>query len=130
MIDAIAAKYGQRSSLIGHSVGWRVACALFMFDFTLPRGSTSVNMFTFEADDELHQGQRQLLAQPPLASLGRGFARSDFRTLASYRTSRRFGNRRIEERFFDVSHHSVASSFLTSAARAEKLFFLCNPTVD
>jgi hypothetical protein len=26
--------------------------------FTLARGCTSVNMFTFESDDELHQGQR------------------------------------------------------------------------
>ena len=37
MIDAMAAKYGQRSSLIEHSVGWRVACVLIMFDFALPR---------------------------------------------------------------------------------------------
>jgi hypothetical protein len=26
--------------------------------FSLARGCTSVNMFTFESDDELHQGQR------------------------------------------------------------------------
>jgi|SoimicmetaTmtHPA_FD_contig_21_112468195_length_265_multi_2_in_0_out_0_1 hypothetical protein len=37
MIDAMAAMYGQRSLLIEHSVGWRVACARFMFDFALPR---------------------------------------------------------------------------------------------
>ncbi|WP_283815157.1 hypothetical protein [Bradyrhizobium sp. JYMT SZCCT0180] len=36
MIDATAAKYGQRLSLIEHSVGSRVASVLIMFDFALP----------------------------------------------------------------------------------------------
>ena len=37
---------------VEHSVGWRVA------RFCPTEGCTSVNMFTFEADDELDQGQR------------------------------------------------------------------------